>query len=51
MSVARILLFSGTTCILLMFVAYKVNYCGMLMEYVTQINTLIIIGFLLWRVI
>ena len=38
------------TCILLMFVAYKVNYGGMLMEYVTQINTLIIIGFLLWRV-
>ncbi len=38
------------TCILLMFVAYKVNCGGMLMEYVTQINTLIIIGFLLWRV-
>jgi AraC-like DNA-binding protein len=38
------------TCILLMFVAYKVNYGGMLMEYVTQINTLLIIGFLLWRV-
>ena len=37
------------TCILLMFVAYKVNG-GMLMEYVTQINTIIIIGFLLWRV-
>ena len=37
------------TCILLMFVAYKVSG-GMLMEYVTQINTLIIIGFLLWRV-
>ena len=38
------------TCILLMFVAYKVNIGGMLMEYVTQINTLVIIGFLLWRV-
>ena len=38
------------TCILLIFVAYKVNYGGVLMEYVTQINTLIIIGFLLWRV-
>jgi AraC-like DNA-binding protein len=37
------------TCILLMFVAYKVSG-GMLMEYVTQINTIIIIGFLLWRV-
>ena len=35
------------TCILLMFVAYKVNIGGMLMEYVTQINTLVIIGFLL----
>ena len=38
------------TCILLMFVAYKVNYGGVLMEYVTQINTLVIIFFLLWRV-
>jgi hypothetical protein len=37
------------TCILLMFVAYKVSG-GMLMEYVTQINTIIIIGFLLGRV-
>jgi len=38
------------TVILLMFTAYKVNYGGMLMEYVTQINTLVIIFFLLWRV-
>ena len=38
------------TGILLIFIAYKVNYGGMLMEYVTQINTLVIIGILLWRV-
>ena len=38
------------TCILLMFVAYKINFGGLLMEYVIQLNTLIIICFLLWRV-
>lgn len=38
------------TVILLIFVAYKMNYGGMLAEYVTQLNTLVLICFLLWRV-
>ncbi len=36
--------------ILLMFVAYKTNFGGMLFEYVAQLNILIIIVFLVWRV-
>ena len=36
--------------ILLMFVCYKSNYGGFLSEYIVQINTIILIGFLVWRV-
>lgn len=36
--------------ILLMFVGYKTNYGGLFSEYVTQLNTLVIIIFLVWRV-
>ena len=36
--------------ILLMFVCYKSNFGGFLSEYIVQINTIILIGFLVWRV-
>ena len=36
--------------ILLMIVCYKSNYGGCLSEYIVQINTIILIGFLVWRV-
>ena len=36
--------------ILVMFLAYKVNHGGLMMEYITQINTLVLIAFLLWRI-
>ena len=36
--------------ILFMLVAYKTNYGGLIAEYVTQINTVVLVGFLLWRV-
>lgn len=36
--------------ILLMTLAYKLNFGGLIIEYVTQINTLVLIVFLLWRI-
>lgn len=36
--------------ILLMFVCYKTNFGGMLVEYAVQVNTLVLIAFLVWRV-
>ena len=38
------------TAILIIFGAYKINFGGMTMEYATQINTIFIVAFLLWRV-
>ncbi len=36
--------------ILLMFGCYKTNFGGMLSEYAVQVNTLVLIAFLVWRV-
>lgn len=36
--------------ILLMFVCYKTNFGGFMSEYVVQLMTIVLIGFLLWRV-
>lgn len=42
--------FTALLLISLIFIAYKMNYGGVIMEYTTQINTLILIAFITWRV-